>query len=54
MLGFTPTLGQSRVATNTFIGYEQMRKVKHVRCANHSVRQLAVLKVLTFIKEPTE
>jgi hypothetical protein len=38
---------------NTFVGYEQMRKVNHVRCADHSV-QLAVLKVLTFIKEPTE
>jgi hypothetical protein len=38
---------------NTFIGYEQMRKVNHIRCADHSV-QLAVLKVLTFIKEPTE
>jgi hypothetical protein len=38
---------------NTFIGYEQMRKVNHVRCADHSV-QLVVLKVLTFIKEPTE
>jgi hypothetical protein len=38
---------------NTFIGYEQMRKVSHVWCADHSV-QLAVLKVLTFIKEPTE
>ncbi len=30
-----------------------MRKVNHVRCANHSV-QLVVLQVLTFIKEPTE
>jgi len=30
-----------------------MRKVNHVRRADHSV-QLAVLKVLTFIKEPTE
>jgi hypothetical protein len=38
---------------NTFIGYEQMRKVNHVQCADHSV-QLVVLKVLTFIKEPTE
>ncbi len=38
---------------NTFIDYEQMRKVNHVRCTNHSV-QLAVLKVLTFIKEPTK
>ncbi len=38
---------------NTFIGYEQMRKVNHVRCADHSV-ELVVLKVLTFIKEPTE
>jgi len=38
---------------NTFIGYEQMRKVNHVRCVDHSV-QLVVLKVLTFIKEPTE
>jgi len=38
---------------NTFIGYEQMRKVNHVRCTDHSV-QLAVLKVLMFIKEPTE
>ncbi len=38
---------------NTFIGYKQMRKVNHVRCADHSV-QLIVLKVLTFIKEPTE
>jgi hypothetical protein len=38
---------------NTCIGYEQMRKVNHVRCANHSV-QLAVLKVLMVIKEPTE
>ncbi|KAH8960164.1 hypothetical protein BDL97_06G117900 [Sphagnum fallax] len=38
---------------NTFIGYEQMRKVNHVRCADHFV-QLVVLKVLTFIKEPTE
>ncbi|CAN5969526.1 unnamed protein product [Sphagnum jensenii] len=38
---------------NTFIGYGQMRKVNHVWCADHSV-QLIVLKVLTFIKEPTE
>lgn len=38
---------------NTFIGYEQMRKVNHIRCTDHSV-QLVVLKVLTFIKEPTE
>jgi hypothetical protein len=38
---------------NTFIGYEQMRKVNHIRCDDHSV-QLVVLKVLTFIKEPTE
>ncbi len=38
---------------NTFIGYEQMHKVNHVRCADHSI-QLDVLKVLTFIKEPTE
>jgi hypothetical protein len=38
---------------NTFIGYEQMHKVNHIRCANHSI-QLAVLKVLTFIKERTE
>jgi hypothetical protein len=38
---------------NTFIGYEQMRKVNHIRCADHSV-QLAMLKVLTFIKEPTK
>ncbi len=38
---------------NTFIGYEQMRKVNHVRCADHSV-QLVGLKVLTFIKEPIE
>ncbi len=38
---------------NTFIGYEQMRKVNHVWCADHFV-QLVVLKVLTFIKEPTE
>ncbi len=38
---------------NTFIGYEKMRKVKHVRCVDHFV-QLTVLKVLTFIKEPTE
>jgi len=38
---------------NTFIGYEQMRKVNHVQCANHSI-QFAMLKVLTFIKEPTE
>ncbi len=30
-----------------------MHKVNHVRCANHSV-QLVVLKVLTFIKEPTK
>ncbi|CAM6073757.1 unnamed protein product [Sphagnum tenellum] len=30
-----------------------MRKVNHVRCTNHFV-QLVVLKVLTFIKEPTE
>jgi len=38
---------------NTFIGYEKMRKVNHVWCADHSV-QLTVLKVLMFIKEPTE
>ncbi|KAH9542163.1 hypothetical protein CY35_14G101700 [Sphagnum magellanicum] len=38
---------------NTFIGYEQMCKVNHVQCSDHSV-QLAMLKVLTFIKEPTE
>jgi len=38
---------------NTFIGYEQMHKVNHVQCADHSI-QLDVLKVLTFIKEPTE
>jgi hypothetical protein len=38
---------------NTFIGYEQMRKVNYVRCVDHSV-QFVVLKVLTFIKEPTE
>ncbi|CAK9206011.1 unnamed protein product [Sphagnum troendelagicum] len=38
---------------NTFIGYEHMREVNHVRCADHSV-QLVVLNVLTFIKEPTE
>jgi hypothetical protein len=37
---------------NTFISYEQMRKLNHVRCVDHSV-QLVVLKVLTFIKEPT-
>jgi len=30
-----------------------MRKVNHVWCADHSV-QLTMLKVLTFIKEPTE
>jgi len=34
---------------NTFIDYKQMRKVNHIRCIDHSV-QLAVLKVLTFIK----
>jgi hypothetical protein len=38
---------------NTFIGYEQMCKVNYIWCADHSV-QLDVLKVLTFIKEPTE
>jgi hypothetical protein len=38
---------------NTFINYKQMRKVNQVRCADHSV-QLAMLKVLTLIKEPTE
>jgi len=38
---------------NTFISYEQMHKVNHVQCADYSV-QLVVLKVLTFIKEPTE
>ncbi|CAM6022419.1 unnamed protein product [Sphagnum balticum] len=38
---------------NTFIGYKQMCKVNHVQCADHYV-QLVVLKVLTFIKEPTE
>jgi hypothetical protein len=38
---------------NTFISYEQMRKVNHIQCADHSA-QLVVLKVLTFIKEPTE
>jgi hypothetical protein len=38
---------------NTFIDYEQMCKVNHVQCANHST-QLVVLKVLMFIKEPTE
>jgi hypothetical protein len=38
---------------NTFISYEQMRKVNHVQCTDHSV-QLTVLKVLTFIKEPTK
>jgi hypothetical protein len=30
-----------------------MCKVNHARCTDHSV-QLVVLKVLTFIKEPTE
>jgi hypothetical protein len=30
-----------------------MRKVNHVRCTDHSI-QLAMLKVLTFIKEPTK
>jgi hypothetical protein len=30
-----------------------MRKVNHIQCVDHSV-QLVVLKVLTFIKEPTE
>jgi hypothetical protein len=30
-----------------------MRKVNHVWCIDHSI-QLTVLKVLTFIKEPTE
>jgi hypothetical protein len=38
---------------NTFIGYKKMRKVNHVRCVDHSI-QLTVLKVMTFIKEPTE
>jgi hypothetical protein len=38
---------------NTFIGYEQMRKVNHVQCANHSI-QLVMLKVLMFIKKPTK
>jgi hypothetical protein len=38
---------------NTFIRYKHMHKVNHIRCTNHSV-QLDVLKVLTFIKEPTE
>jgi hypothetical protein len=30
-----------------------MHKVNHVQCADHSV-QFVVLKVLTFIKEPTK
>ncbi|CAK9869577.1 unnamed protein product [Sphagnum jensenii] len=36
---------------NTFISYEQMRKVNHVQCADHSV-QLVVLKVLTLLRSP--
>jgi hypothetical protein len=53
--GLDPTVVIARLfqLVNTFIGYEQMCKVNHVRCTDHSVR-LAVLKVLTFIKEPTE
>jgi hypothetical protein len=52
-LDATATIARLFQLVNTFIGYEQMRKVNHVRCVDHSV-QLVVLKVLTFIKEPTE
>lgn len=38
---------------NIFVGYEQLRKCNHVRCANHSV-QLAVLQALKLIRQPTE
>ncbi|OAE20506.1 hypothetical protein AXG93_948s1130 [Marchantia polymorpha subsp. ruderalis] len=38
---------------NIFVGYEQLRKCNHVRCADHSV-QLAVLQVLKLIRQPTE
>jgi hypothetical protein len=38
---------------NIFIGFEHIRKVNHVQCADYSVK-LVVLKVLTFIKEPIE
>jgi hypothetical protein len=48
-----PTIARLFQLVNTFIGYEHMCKVNHVRCADHSV-QVVVLKVLTFIKEPTE
>jgi hypothetical protein len=49
----TPTIARFFHLVNTFINYEQMRKVNHVQCADHSV-QLVVLKVLTFIKAPIE
>ncbi len=52
-LDATAIVAQLFQLVNTFIGYEQMCKVNHVRCADHFV-QLVVLKVLTFIKEPTE
>jgi hypothetical protein len=35
---------------NATVGYEQMRRCNHVRCADHSI-QLAVLKVLVRIKD---
>ncbi|OAE29031.1 hypothetical protein AXG93_146s1050 [Marchantia polymorpha subsp. ruderalis] len=38
---------------NIFVGYEQLRKCNHVRCADHSV-QLAVLQALKLIRQPTE
>jgi hypothetical protein len=49
----TVAIAQLFQLVNTFIGYEQMCKVNHFRCADHYV-QLVMLKVLTFIKEPTE
>eukprot|EP00842_Homolaphlyctis_polyrhiza_P002298 jgi/Hompol1/3069/HPOL_006318-RA len=38
---------------NTFVGYEQMHRFNHVRCADHSV-QLAVLTVLKTVKKSTK
>ncbi|BBN17194.1 hypothetical protein Mp_7g12680 [Marchantia polymorpha subsp. ruderalis] len=38
---------------NIFVGYEQVRKCNHVRCADHFV-QLAVLQALKLIRQSTE
>ncbi|OAE26866.1 hypothetical protein AXG93_4360s1200 [Marchantia polymorpha subsp. ruderalis] len=38
---------------NVFVGYEQLRKCNHVKCADYFV-QLAVLEVLKLIRQPTE